>query len=200
MTLSMPASPGLIRSRFGLETNTQTFESPLSRNVQRVLLGGARWNLTVTLPRMNRNQAAPWQAFLLGLEGRANTFYGFDPDAKQPRGVGTGNPQVNGGSQTGSSIIIDGATANILNWLLPGDYFECNGELKMVTAPVNTNGSGQATINFKPAWRDSPADNAPITLFNPTCEMILTDDQQAMWEADYNGIYESISFSAVEVF
>lgn len=114
--------------------------------------------------------------------------------------MGTGSPQVNGGSQTGSSLTIDGATANVTGWLKAGDYFEVNGELKMLTADVNTNGSGQATLTFKPALRESPADNTAITVLNPACEMILADDQQTVWESDHDGIYESITFIAVEVF
>jgi hypothetical protein len=200
MPISMPASPGFTRSRFGLETNTQTFESPLTKNVQRVMLGGARWTLSVTLPRMNRIQAAAWQAFLLQLEGRANTFYGFDPDAKQPRGAATGTPLVNGAGQTGSTLNIDGCTPNVIGWLRAGDYFETGGELKMLTHDANTNGSGQTTLYFKSPLRDSPADNATVTVQNPACEMILSDDMQAMWEANQNGIYEPITFTAVEVF
>jgi hypothetical protein len=200
MAINLPSTPGFTVSRFGLETNTQRFESPLTKSVQRMLLGGARWTATYSLPAMNRDQAAVWQSFFLQLEGSANTFNAYDSDARFPRGVATGTPLVMGGSQTGSSLIIDGCTANITNWIMAGDYFAVNSELKMVTANANTNGSGQATISFKPALRESPADNAPLTFDTPTCEMVLADDMQAMWECNENGIYQPKSFSAVEVF
>lgn len=199
MTISMPASPGFVSCKFGLETNSQTFTSPLSKDSQRVLLGGSRWIATYTLPKMNRSQAAEWQAFFLKLDGMADTFYGFDPDAKTPRGVATGTPLVNGGSQTGSSLITDGWTAS-KTVLKAGDYFSVNGELKMVTADATSNGSGQATLSFKPALRASPSDNAAITVSSCTCTMILVDDQQALWECDKNGIYEAKTFAAYEVF
>lgn len=197
--IDMPTTPGFTTCRFGLETNTQTFESPLTKTVQRVLLGGARWNATYSLPAMNRTQAAPWKAFFLRLEGGANTFNAFDPDGKTPRGIATGTPLVNGGSQTGSSLITDGWTAGIVA-LKAGDYFSVNGELKMVTSDVLANGSGQATIPFKPALRNSPADNAPITVQKPACTMILADDMQAIWECDRMGIYQPKTFAALEVF
>jgi hypothetical protein len=201
----MPASPGFLSSPFRLETNTQRFESPFTRNVQRVLLSGARWAGNFNLPAMNRAQMAEWQAFLLQLEGGVNTFYGFDPDGRTPRGqaaINPGTPLVNGGSQTGSSLVIDGAPANVTGWLLTGDYFTVNSELKMVTSPVNTDGSGNATINFKPALRSSPADNAPLTVQNATCLMTLADDQQTGWQGRSNriGFYEPLSFAAIEVF
>lgn len=200
MTLSMPTRPNFKTSTFGLETNTQSFESPLSKVRQRVLLGGARWNATYTLPKMNRHSMRLWQAFLLSLEGGVNTFYGFDPDAKYPLGSAGGIPLVNGANQTGSSLITDGWPHSVNGVLLAGDYFGAGGEMKMVMSDVNTDGSGNATINFKPAFRNSPADNAPLTLINPTCTMVLIDDKQSMWQADANGIYNEFTFSAVEVF
>lgn len=203
MPIEMPTSPGFVTSRFTLETNTQRFESPLTKSVQRILLAGARWTATFSLPAMNRAQAAYWKAFFLLLEGSANTFNGFDPDSKTSRGAAStnpGTPLVNGGSQTGSSLIIDGAPHSINNWLMPADMFAVNGELKMITAPVNTDGSGNATIQFKPALRSSPADNAVITIQKPTCTMALADDMQTTWECDKNGIYQSKTFTALEVF
>jgi hypothetical protein len=197
----MPASPGFSACRFGLETNTQTFTSPLTKATQRAVLGGSRWVATYTLPAMNRAQVANWQAFLLQLEGSANTFYGFDPDAINPRGAWTGTPLVNGGSQTGSTLTIDGCTANVTGWGKAGDYFSCNGELHMLTADCNSNGSGQATLAFKPAMRSSPADNAPLTFTQASCTMVLQDDGQSMWQSGNRlGVYEGMSFSAYEVF
>jgi type 1 fimbria pilin len=199
MSIDLPSYPNFTTCRFGLETNTQTFTSPLTKATQRVKLGGARWSATYSLPAMNRTQAGAWKAFFLLLEGSANTFNAFDPDCKTPRGAATGTPLVNGGSQTGSSLITDGWTHSVLV-LKAGDYFSVNGELKMVTADVSSDGSGNATINFKPALRTSPADNAALTVQKPTCTMILADDMQGVWECDKNGIYQPKTFSAYEVF
>ena len=195
----MPTNSGFRASRFGLETHTQRFESAFTRVIKRQLLSGARWRASYTLPRMKRAQMAEWQSFLLQLEGGVNTFYAYDPDARIPRGLATGTPLVNGASQTGSSLVIDGAAASVTNWLYAGDYFTVNGEFKMVTANVTTNGSGQATINFKPALRSAPADNAAILLgLDCYCAMILEDDSQSMWESDRNSIFNEKTFSAVE--
>jgi hypothetical protein len=200
MTISMPASPFFVSSRFGLETNTQRFESPLTKATQRMLLGGARWIGTFSLPHMPRAHAAEWIAFFDLLEGGVNSFYGFDPDCKAPRGNIVGStPLVDGGSQTGSTLVTDGWAANT-TVLKKGDNFAVNSELKRVTADALTNGSGQVTISFKPAFRSSPANNAPITVENATCTMILVDDMQAIWETNHRGIYLPKSFSAIEVF
>ncbi|MBP3955388.1 hypothetical protein J8F10_08855 [Gemmata sp. G18] len=199
-TIDMPTSPGISVSRFGLETNTRRFESPETKASQRMVLGGARWIATYSLPPMKRDKAANWQAFLLKLEGGANTFNAYDPDAVNPRGSAGGAPLVKGAGQTGNSLLVDGCPASVTGWLLPGDYIGVNGEMKMVTGQVNTNGSGEGTIPFKPRLRNSPADNATVTLTRPSCEMALIDDQQAIWECNEVGLYMPKTFTAVEVF
>jgi hypothetical protein len=200
MPLTMPVTPGFTDSRFGIEFNTQSFVSPFTKSVQRVALGGARWTASLTLPPMKRDKASLWQAFFLQCEGGANTFYVSDPDAKTPRGRPLGNPQVKGAGQTGSTLLIDGCTPNITGWLMPGDYFEVNGEYKMITSRADTDGSGEVTLNFKPALRNSPADNAVINVDNPRCIMAMVDDQQGMWECNAAGLYQPKTFVAIEVF
>lgn len=198
-TISMPANPGFIRSHaFWLEPNTQIFTSPLARSTQTFELGGPRWCARYTLRPMLRADAMLWKAFLLQLKGRVNTFYAYDPDCKEPRGVATGTPLVKGAGQTGTSLLIDGCTPNVTGWLLAGDYFTANGEMKQLTQPVNTNGSGEATLYFEPMLRSSPADNAPLTVRNCTVQMILVDDQQGDWESNENGLYRELTFSGYE--
>lgn len=199
MTIDMPTTPNFTTARFYLETNTQRFESPLTKTVQRVLLGGSRWTATYSLPAMTRAQSANWRAFFLLLEGSVNTFNGFDPDNKTPRGNATGIPLVNGGSQTGSSLVTDGWTHGV-TVLKAGDYFSVNGELKVATSDAVSDGSGNATVAFKPALRASPPDNSVITVNRPSCTMVLSDDNQAQWDCDKNGIYQPKTFTAIEVF
>ena len=181
MPITMPQISGFnfTDAEFYLEANTQRFESPITKAVQRSRLGGGRWVATYTLPRMKRAEAMLWKAFFLKCEGSAYTFNAYDPDATSPLGAWTGTPLVNGASQTGSTLAIDGCTADVFGWGMAGDYFSVGGELKQLTQDADTNGSGETTLYFKPALRSSPADNAAITFEQATCEMVLTDDQQA---------------------
>ena len=198
-TLTMPSTPGFRASRFGLMANTQTFRSPLDGTVQTLELTGARWRANYELPPMKRVQAAAWTAFLTELLGSAGRFFGFDPDARSPRGSGLGSPLVNGAGQTGKSLIVDGWSELETGLLLPGDYFEVGGELKMATAPAVSDSSGEATLAFTPPLRASPADGAALTLVDPKVTMMLADDEQAFWDADRASLY-GISFAGVEVF
>lgn len=199
MPISMPAAPGFTDCQFFLEHNSQVFTSPLSRVTKRQELDGARWTAVYSLPAMNKYQGALWKAFFLQLKGMVETFNAFDPDAVTPIGPAGGTPLVNGASQTGLTLNIDGCTPSVL-FLKAGDYLSVNSELKCMTSDAIPNGSGQVTLNFEPYLRSSPADNAPITVQKPTCTMILADVSQGAFTRDKNGIYMPVTFTAYEVF
>lgn len=199
MVLAIPKNQAFVNCQFGLETNTQTYTSPLTNDVKRRELDGARWKATYSLPAMQRHKAAVWKAFFLALRGPVNTFYAYDPDNINPRGPAGGTPLVNGASQTGTNLIIDGCTPSAY-FLFAGDYFNVNGELKMITQDILADGSGNATLVFEPYLRSSPADNAVITVRDCTCTMVLADNMQAIFEVNANGIYLPKTFSAFEVF
>jgi len=99
-----------------------------------------------------------------------------------------GTPLVNGGSQTGASLVTDGWSNSITGLLKKGDIFTVagvravnpqsrlsTGALRqfVVTADVDSNGSGQATLSIDPpitisgasqTVTGSPADNAALTV------------------------------------
>lgn len=86
-------------------------------------------------------------------------------------GLGGGTPLVNGASQTGSSINIDGAAAGVTGWLKAGDIISIVGcpVVFDVSEDVTTSGGGTATIPINPPifTGQSPADNAAVTI-DPT--------------------------------
>jgi len=108
-------------------------------------------------------------------------------------------PVVKGAGQTGASLLTWGWPATGAAPLSPGDYLAVGGELKIVTGQAVTDAVfGQARIAFEPPLRAMPADNAAITIINPTCTMMLVDDDRAAWDADAMGIVRGLSFTAVE--
>ncbi len=89
---------------------------------------------------------------------------------------------VDGSAQTGSSLDIDGATSGS-NWLRSGDMFLVNGELKMITADVTVTG-GDATLEFNPPLRSSPANNAAITVDPPMATRFILQGNEHSWSND----------------
>jgi len=194
--LSLPATPLFASARFSLSANTTVFTSPLS-GVESVLeRPGAKWAAEFTLPAMLRAQAAAWTAFFASLRGRRGTFYGYDPAATTPRGIATGTPLVKGASQTGNALATDGWTTSQTGILLAGDYIGVNSRLHMVVEAANSDGSGNATLAIEPALRESPADNAAITVSAPMVSMRLASAQVG-WDVD-TALFYGFSFAAIE--
>ena len=199
-TYAMPTTISPKSARFGLVTNTRSFVSPLSGAVQTTAMSGARWTATYSYPPMTHAEAGEFLAFLISLQGSENRFNAWDPlhKLKGNRGTPTGTPLVDGASQTGVTLATDGWSAST-NVLKKGDYFVVNNELKMVTADETSDGSGDVTLNFEPALRASPSNNAALTISSCTAVMMLVDDNQTMWDQTSIENY-GLTFSGIEAF
>lgn len=185
MAINFPAVRGTAET-WRLLANTQSFMSELNGAEQVAALPGDKWACTITFSNVTRVNAGLLRGFLAQLRGKYNTAYVTPSDL--PNGTLVGTPLVNGAGQTGSSLITDGWGVS-QKVLAAGDYFEVNGEFKISTTDVTSNGSGQATINFAPPLRAAPADNAAITVTNPKCTMRLIDNAQAEWQFGLNHVY-----------
>lgn len=172
--------------KWALQTNTQTFTSPLSNSTQTAEMPGARWSASLSFRDLQPSEHRVWLARTAKLRGSSGRCY-LSPSFGYPLlGAGGGTPLVKGAGQTGTSLNVDGCPLNTFNWLVEGDFFSFdNGlaqrELKVVTANVDTDGSGNATITFEPPIRSAPADNAAIEINAPSAIMRLMDDGQVQW-------------------
>lgn len=164
---AFPAGIKLQEFEIRQDENKATSESLFTRQRQVVTLSGGtadRWVGRLTTEPLDFSRAKPFMAWLatVGEYGRFNIG---DP---MYTGASTGQTGclVNGASQTGSSLTVDGLTPSVLA-ISAGEYFQVRDEYKVVKADVTANGSGQATITFWPALRVSPADNDPVTFNTP---------------------------------
>ncbi len=204
MAISFPrtliAVPGIESNQFGLNFNIDTFESAITRQKQYDIRPGARWEGILTLPVMTTAQARAWKAWFASMEGPVGTFYGFDPDGRDPVGIadtGSDTPLVDGASQTGSTCLLKGWRAGETSLLLPGDYVQIGIELKEVLEQLDSDGGGAATISFKPPFHVSPADNAPVVFNDPVGIFGIPEDFVG-WESDRTGLHR-FSFPIEEV-
>ena len=114
--------------------------------------------------------------------------------------VASYGPFVNGGSQTGDTLVIDGCSPNVTGFLLPGDYIQIGSasttQLYKVLTQVNTDGSGGATLDIWPNLRSSPADNAAIVVANTKGRFRLRENVQ-QWQINEISSY-GITFDCVE--
>lgn len=171
-------------SSWSLVANTVAFVSPLSGTVQTLGRGGDRWACSVTTPPLTAANRATMRAFVASLRGQAGRVVMPDHSYTR-RGTQSAAVSVNGASQVGSSLIVDGGTASAT--LLAGDYIGVDGYLHLIVSDATFNGSGQATLSIVPPLRRSPADNATVTVTNPTARFVLTGNT-AGWSNQPGGI------------
>lgn len=175
-------------------------ESPYTLSQEIYEHPGKRWGIDVQLRPMFREQAEEWVAALASLRGRVGTFYLGDPVGRYPRGALGGTPLVKGAGQTGGTLLIDGCSHNITNWLRKGDWVQLgtgsSARLHKILADVNTSYIGEATLELWPGPRTAPADNAALIVTNTVGVWRLPDNKRS-YDIGAAAIF-GISFSAVE--
>lgn len=187
---------------FRIVRATSSSVSPFTFRQQVYKFGGGRWEGNVDFPPLTQDQAAELQAMFLELEGQYGTFLYGDPNylAQGARGLATGSPLVKGAGQTGNTLVVDGLSNNLTNWLKKGDYIQLgtgtSARLYQSSTDVNTNGSGEATITLYPALRTSPTDNA-VVVVNGARGCFRLADNAAEWRVSEGNLY-SVSFGFVE--
>ena len=198
--LSLPTASGIMRVRFAANDVVGVVQSPFTASQQVYRYTGQFWEADITLPPMKRADAEYWISFLLKLNGPFGTFLLGDPNGATARGVATGTPLVNGGSQTGNELVTDGWTTSTTGILKAGDYIQlgsaATSRLYKVLDDVNSDGSGNATLTLWPDLRSAPSDNAAITVASPKGVFRMTSTQTS-WDINEATIY-GLTFGARE--
>jgi len=197
--LTLPTVTGVTTQNWGMERVVAVTESPFTNQEQIFEHEGAQWKATFTLPPMKKEKAAVWLAFLMSLRGRRGTFKIGDQDRKTIQGVATGTILVNGDAQTGNAINLDGFANSTNNVFKAGDYIQINSYLYMVSADVNSNASGEATVYVEPSLRtgiEAINDDTTVVYSNTTTLMRL-DSNELNWDTNNVSVY-GISFACSE--
>ena len=154
---------------------------------------GSRYALKVKLEPQTPEQANEWA----DLDDEVDTCIFAIPQPGLEIGA-PGSPLVNGASQAGANIIVDGLTPNYVirknQWLTivtGGQHFCYRARSETVA-----NGSGQATIPLRTMLRKPPANNDPVLIAQPLLEGFVTVDEGS-WMIDGNHLL-SLSFEIKE--
>ena len=141
--------------------------------------------------------------FVVALHGERGSVTRGEPSAETARGsasVTAGAPVVNGADQTGGSLTVDGLPVSTTGYLKAGDYIQLGGgssaTLHKVLQDVDSNASGQASIELWPYIRTAPADNATIVV-GDTVGVFRLSSNQTDWSIN-NASFYGITFAAVE--
>ena len=152
--LTLPSHTGIRSIEFRAVNTVGVSQSPFTYSQQVVAHSGQRWEVDISLPAMKRADAEQWVAWLVSLRGQLGTFTLGDPIGATPRGSAGGTPVVNGASQTGGTLVIDGCTADQTGWLKAGDYIQLGSAgtatLHKVLQDANSDSSGNVTLDIWP--------------------------------------------------
>ena len=169
--INIPASPKPSRITIRARTSVAVTRSPFTGEEQVQKHQGQWWEAEITLPPMLKASANKWTSFLTKLRGMEGTFLMGDPDAVDPVGTASsapGTPVVNGSSQTGDTLNIDGLPSNTTGYLVAGDYIQLStgtsARLYKILDNVDSSSTGAAAVTLFPNITDNnkPSDNAPI--------------------------------------
>ncbi len=205
MTITYPLSiptgvPTAAKIKLYAENVVAVSRSPFTFHSQTYVHPGQMWGASVTLPRMRRDHAEPWLAFLLSLKGRQGYFILEDPSSLAPQGAVTGTVRVNGGGQLGSSLIVDGFVPDTTGVFKAGDCFQIGtgaaARLYKILADVDSDALGGATLDIWPDLRESPSDNAQIR-YNTPGGLFRLSSNRVSWDINEITTY-GISFDCEE--
>lgn len=170
---------------FGLQSNTESFTSPLNRATQTVERPGALWRARLTFSTLSEPQQRRLKALLAALNGMAGRLYLWPHGtpaaaivAARPELAGVAAPQVNG-ALSDFRLLPSRAWPAATLVLRAGEFIAAGGELKLVTADVTSDAAGLAQIPVAPPFRRAPADRSPIALDKPKALMRPASDT---WE------------------
>jgi len=201
---NFPFDITIAESMWNLAPNQALFSSSFTGDTQTQSHDAGKadkWEGVYVTPILSPADVAKVTAFLVSLRGQENTFKAFVPDRKRAVNfVGVdftfdsdevtfdslldtfdaqdfpGSATVKDPNQTGTSIDTHNWSFNNTTVLVEGDFFQIENQLYMVLEDVVTNNIAQATINFEPAIRTSPADEAIVITKEPV--MIARLSQQ----------------------
>ena len=202
--LTLPTTTGIASISLVARNVVGLSQSPFTLKTQVQKHAGQRWEATINLPPLSRDEAEEWIAFLMKLNGVFGTFTMGDPNGATPRGAikdySSDTMQVNGASQSGNSLDIDQATASVTGYLKAGDYIQigtaAGAELYKVLNDADSNASGEVTVDIWPNLRTTPTDNERVYAAN-TVGLFRLSDNSVTFSIDQATIY-GLTFGAVE--
>ncbi len=164
MTAELPLT--LVRRVSRHMAAARTFAtSPFTGTQQVQDWGGRWWEYQIDFATAQGPSARRLSVFFDALAGGVGTFTLRDPSIQNPSGLGS--PLVNGGGQSGASLVTDGWTGSGLR---TGDFFSLGTgsgiRLYRIAADAVPSG-GACTLQFVPALRSSPVDNSALNVVSP---------------------------------
>lgn len=198
--LTLPTDPDSFARRvtIGLQMAVARSTSPFTFAQQIQEHDGQLLTAEITTRIMSGEQASDWKGFIAALKCGVGTVLIGETSYKGPYGNAGGTPKVNGGATLGATTIATkGWTTSTTNILKRGDWIQIDQRLYMITQNVNSDGSGNATLDILPRLRQAHTNDTTIVTENPKGLFRLNSSGQQLWAGDEGG-YGAFGLSLVE--
>lgn len=138
---------------------------------------GEYWTATLRYRNLSRLIGQPVMAFGSALRGAKGTFVLPFPGYSAPLGAAKdtpSSPSVDGSGQAGKeTVLIKSAPVSIEGWLRAGDIIQIGPASRphwhKVLEDVDTDASGEASIDIWPRVREGVVDNDLVSYSSPLC-------------------------------
>jgi len=165
--ITLPTIPHPRAVTVSAVSNTNELRSAFGGALQRIQRKGTTFKADFELPPMRYADALAW----VGLDVEADTVLMVVPQPDVDTGA-PGTPLVNGASQAGSSLILDGLSPQYVIGV--GRYISVVTSSRRyhykVSADVVADASGNATVALTTMLRTSPANNDVVEVSEPKIE------------------------------
>jgi hypothetical protein len=101
-------------------------------------------------------------------------------------------------SQPGSAIYVKGLPASQTGLLVLGDWVEIDGQIKMITAPLDSDSSGMGYLQFSPPLRRPVSGDTPVIVTKPMGRFILASGNPEF--ANEPGVFSTASLEFEEAY
>ncbi len=214
----MPTFPLINPTTFGISSmtwialsNDAYTHSPFTFQLIKQIFDGRMWRGSLSI--MTRNDAnrgrelSAWLTSLRRAGTNAGTFLLGEPGATLPLGSAKdtpGAPLVDGAAQTGEALNVKGLPLSANGYLLAGDYIQLgtgiSSRLKKVLDDVNSDGSGDATMNLWPPIRDTevPVDSSAVVVSGAE-GLFVSPSASSSWQVRPPVVYGGVTLDVSEV-
>lgn len=192
----MPTTPGPRQIEWTAQDVVTAVTNPFTGR-QQIQSWQASWlEAVVTLPPMQRANAANWIAFLLQAQGMNAVFYLGDGLGALPQGSAGGTGVTAGSNQGPYTLTTSGWDANQPALLMPGDWLQVGWRLYQCMDMAASDGAGNSSFAIWPQIREIPANGTPIVTTNAQGLFRLATNTRK-WSESYLRTY-GVSFQIRE--
>lgn len=156
-----------------LDENSSSSKNPFTGGSRITRMPGAHWSLVASWSKLQPHEGNFLDAYLASTQGGASLMRVRDLSYTHPTGVRNGAVTTSGAASDGNTLATTGWAANVAGQLRIGDRFSfidpVTGleHLYVISFNANSDGGGNALLQFFPELRILPPPGTPINILSP---------------------------------